>query len=308
MTLNIGGKMITNSSTNNSAMDDSMPNFPEYTLVLLLLILPIGIIGNFLLIISHIKDPLKVVKSSSSYFIFNIALVDLLSSNSLILVIFSSNNRSHNVMASLLTSWLYTVSFTLYLSLAIQRFCSVVFPLWHRVKITTRICRYWVTGIWLGSIILYGGMAIMSNTEVKIQTNLTILVLKWLMLLITQSLYIASCISIRKQNRQTQSRNELNAATERTIAIHLKNESNFIVTISIVCFIQGVSTLPFLSMAFIVIFNATTSSQKGYKKIIPSYYIWGVLGIGVNSAINVFIYIWRLPRYRKTFKKFYCDC
>ena len=197
MTLNIGGKMITNSSTNNSAMDDSMPNFP---LVLLLLILPIGIIGNFLLIISHIKDPLKVIKSSSSYFISNIALVDFLSSNSLILVIFFSNNRSHNVIAySLLTFWLYTVSFTLYLSLAIQRFCSVVFPLWHRVKITTRICRNWVIGIWLGSIILYGGMAIMSNTEIKIQTNLTILILKWLMLLITQSLYIASCISIRKQ-------------------------------------------------------------------------------------------------------------
>ena len=267
MTLNIGGKMITNSSTNNSAMDDSMPNFPVYTLVLLLLILPFGIKGNFLLIISHIKDPLKVIKSSSSYFISNIALVDFLSSNSLILVIFFSNNRSDNVIiASLLTFWLYTVSFTLYLSLAIQQFCSVIFPLWHCVKITTRICRYWVTGIWLGSVILYGGMAIMSNTEVKIQTNLTILVLKWWMLLITQSLYIASCISIRKQNRQTQSRNELNAATERTIAIHLKNESNFIVTISIVCFIQGMSTLPFLSMAFIVIFNATTSSQIDIKR------------------------------------------
>ena len=133
MTLNIGGKMITNSSRNNSAMDDSMPNFPVYTLVLLLLILPIGIKGNFLLIISHIKDPLKVIKSSSSYFISNIALVDFLSSNSLILVIFFSNIRSHNVIASLLTFWLYTVSFTLYLSLAIQRFCSVVFPLWHRM-------------------------------------------------------------------------------------------------------------------------------------------------------------------------------
>ena len=123
-------------------------------------------------------------------------------SNSLILVIFFSNNRSHNVIASLLT-FCSILSFTLYLSLAIQWFCSVVFPLWHRMKITTRICRNWGIGIWLGSIILCGGMAIMSNTEVKIQTNLTILVLKWLMLLITPSLYIASCISIRKQNRQS---------------------------------------------------------------------------------------------------------
>ena len=37
----------------------------------------VGISSNFLLIIGHIKDPLKIVHSPSSPFIVNIATVDL---------------------------------------------------------------------------------------------------------------------------------------------------------------------------------------------------------------------------------------
>lgn len=302
ISLNISGKMMTNSSS----MPNSLPNFPLYAVALLISIILTGIIGNFLLIISHVKDPLKVIKSSSSYFIFNIALVDLLSACSLIFATLSSTNTSLYGVTSSLIAWFYTVSFTLYLNLAIQRLCSVLFPLWHRVKITTRVCRYWVTGVWLASIVLDGWKVIMSKTEIKVQTDLATLVLKWLMFFITQSLYVASCLSIRKQNSGFRARNDLNAATKKTIRIHLKNESNFVVTIAIVSILQGVSSLPYLSMGFIVILDATTNLEEDYENTIPSYYIWGLLGLGVNSAINVFIYIWRLPKYRKTFKKLYC--
>lgn len=302
ISLNISGKMMTNSSS----MPNSLPNFPLYAVALLISIILTGIIGNFLLIISHVKDPLKVIKSSSSYFIFNIALVDLLSACSLIFATLSSTNTSLYGVTSSLIAWFYTVSFTLYLNLAIQRLCSVLFPLWHRVKITTRVCRYWVTGVWLASIVLDGWKVIMSKTEIKVQTDLATLVLKWLMFFITQSLYVASCLSIRKQNSGFRCRNDLNAATKKTIRIHLKNESNFVVTIAIVSILQGVSSLPYLSMGFIVILDATTNLEEDYENTIPSYYIWGLLGLGVNSAINVFIYIWRLPKYRKTFKKLYC--
>ena len=308
MALNISKKIMRNSSTKNSAIDNFIPNFPLYTVALLLLIILIGIIGNILLVVSHVKDPFKLMKSSSSYFIFNISLVDLLSPCTLILATLSLTKPSFYDVASSLIAWLYTVSFTLYLNLAIQRFCSVVFPLWYRVKITTRVCRYWVTGIWLLSAVLDGGKVIMSKTEIKVQTDLATIVLKWLMFFITQSLYIASCLSIRKQNSEFRGRNELNAATERTVRIHLKNESNFVVTIAIVSILQGVTTLPFLSMGFVVMLDAATSLKKDYKNTIPSYYIWALLGCGVNSALNVFIYIWRLPKYRKTFKKLYCHC
>ena len=57
-----------------------MTHFSVYGVVILLIICPTAIIGNLLLMIAYTKDPLKLIKYSSSYFIFNIAIVDLLSS------------------------------------------------------------------------------------------------------------------------------------------------------------------------------------------------------------------------------------
>ena len=143
---------------------------------------------------------------------------------------------------------LYTVSFTLYLSLAIQ-FCSVAFPFWYRVNVTTRVFRCWVAGIWLSNIILaFPKFTVTSHTENRLQSDVAMLVLMWLLFVITQCLCLASCISTRKQNKELQSRQDMNPATERTIKIKLRNESNFIVTIAIVCFVLGVSILPFMTL------------------------------------------------------------
>ena len=117
-----------------------------------------------------------------------------------------------------------------------------------------------------------------------------------------------SCISLRKQNRELQKRQDMNEATERTIRIHLKHQNNFILTIAIVCFISGVSILPELTMTFIISLNATTRSEQATEYVIPSYYVWGLVGFGVNCAIKVFVYIWRLSKYRKALKKLYYDC
>ena len=126
MALNISEKIMRNSSTKNSAIDNFIPNFPLYTVALLLLIILIGIIGNILLVVSHVKDPFKLMKSLSSYFIFNISLVDLLLPCTLILATLSLTKPSFYDVASSLIAWLYTVSFTLYLNLAIQWFYSAV--------------------------------------------------------------------------------------------------------------------------------------------------------------------------------------
>ena len=288
-----------------------MTNYPLHSVVYLLLICCAGIAGNIMLIIAYVRDPLKMIKSnSSSYFIFNIAIVDLLSSCLLICnIALSFRGISVPDIPRSITLMLYTVSFTLYLSLAIQRFCSVVLPLWSRVNITYRVCRRWVTTMWLANIVLeIGKVSVTSKTQIKIQLDLATSVLLWMIFFATQCVYIVSCISLRKQNRELQKKQDMNEATERTIRIHLKHQNNFILTIAIVCFISGVSILPELTMTFIISLNATTRSEQATEYVIPSYYVWGLVGFGVNCAIKVFVYIWRLPKYRKTLKKLYCDC
>lgn len=309
MALSIGGKIISNGSLNNSETVILVEKYPLYFVVLLLTIFLTGIIGNILLIIAHLKDPLKLIKSSSSYFMLNISFVDLLLSCGLMFIIISFFVSFRVDMIVGLPFLLYTVSFTLYLSLAIQRLCSVAFPFWHRVNVTTRVCRYWVAGIWLLNIILaITKFTVMSRPENRLQSDVAMLVLMWLLFVMSQCLCIASCISIRKQNKELQSRQDMNPATERTIKIKLRNESNFIVTIAIVCFVLGVSILPFLTLSLEIIVNATASPRENYQNITPEYYIRSWLGNGINSSINVFVYIWRFSKYRKTFKTLFCDC
>ena len=293
---------------NGSESDHTMFIFPLYSVVLFYLIFLTGITGSILLIIAHVKDPLKLIKSLSSCFMLHIAIADLLISRaSAFSIMLTFTDLSHLAgVAATLAFALHMVSFTLYLSLAIQRFFSVAFPLWYRVKITSCVCRWWVIAIWLvcSVLILSNVIPIVYITGIKMKLDLIMISLMYLTFLITQYCNIASCASIRKQHSQLRSRHNINAANRRTIEIHLKTETNFIVTIATISLIVGASVVPFLTMAIKIILNDL--SEKYYK--IPSHYIWGLLGLGMNSAINVFVYIWRFPKYRKTFKKLYCDC
>jgi hypothetical protein len=149
-------------------------------------------------------------------------------------------------------SLFHSVSFFMYLSLAIERFWSIAFPFWNRVNITTRICRYWVVGVWSVCAIARVGIVILKRwTDFKIQLQMAHLLFMWVMFLVTQCVYIASYISIRKQNTDIQRRDDklciMSEATARTIKLRLKNENNFLLTIAIVCFILAMTILPFLA-------------------------------------------------------------
>lgn len=289
-----------------------MTTLPSYTLGLSIPVFVTGIVGNLLLIVAHVKDPLKLIKSSSSCFIFNIAFVDLVFScaSFAVMILSFANIRHLETVVLILILYTVHVSFALYLSLAIERYCSVVYPLWHRVKITARVCHLWVFGIWSGGILLVVGYVIlMTKTGSEFHTDFVIVPSMWLMTVLTQYIYLASIISIRKQSREFQRRQGMNGGNETAIIIRMKNEKNFIALIAIVSFIQQVLACTLYTTAQLrTADNDMTWSENDYKNVALSDYSWDLLGLGVNSAINVLVYIWRLPKYRRTFKKLYCDC
>jgi Mg2+ and Co2+ transporter CorA len=129
------------------------------------------------------------------------------------------------------------------------------------------------------------------------------------LLMLTLSVYIASYISIRRQRMELHNRTGMSEITIRTAKIRLENEKNFLVTIAIVCFVLAATVLPFIIMSFTSFVEVTKRLEGDDNKFVaPSYTRWGLLLIGLNSAANVFVYLRRLPKYRKTFKKLYCDC
>ena len=314
-------KMDNHSTERNGSTNDPI-HFPNFAFALMLVINVVGVLGNVLLIVAHVKDPLRVLKSPSSHFIINIASLDaLLSGVFLVPTIFTlapikrywrRDTSYHSSILFLLNSLVCFALFGSYLSLAVERFLSVAYPLWHRVRVTTKLCRYWVIGLWLG----LGGFRLIdfALTRIKetltiIQSQLTLIVFMCILLMLTLSVYIASYISIRRQRMELQNRTGMSEVTIRTVQIRLENEKNFLVTIAIVCFALAATVLPFIIMTFVTIVNATNRSLEGddSKIAVPSYAQWGPYLISLNSAANVFVYFWRLPKYRKTFKKLYCD-
>ena len=295
---------------------------PVYVLALLATVHLTGMVGNILLIIAHFADPLKLIKSNSAVFIFSVTIADLLLSlNILILIVclepFIDDQDKLIFVEGIVMERMnifFVVLFTSYLGLAIERFCSVALPMWHRVNITIRICRYLVAGIWAVCVALEIGFLILKRLmgNINVKFHLAAIIFLWVMFLLTQFVYIASCVSIRKQSRELQMRSDVNETAVRTIKLRLKNENTFLLTIALVCFILAATILPFLTLALILIYNWTKNSvnvgEDGGGSPIPSQHVWGVAAIGVNSVLNIFIYAWRLPKYRKTFKKLYCDC
>ena len=305
----------------NNSTNGLMRSVPVFSVGLFSLIHLTGVVGNVLLIIAHMRDPLKLLKASSSLFILNIAFLDFLISCFTIMALFfsvfadGSDAVSKSTIlskADILLASFFAMSITSYLSLAIERFCSVAFPFWHRVNVTTRVCRHWVVGIWLVAIVLEVcfNVAAMHRKEFQLRTlDMAHVVFIWLMFLLTQCVYIASYRSIRNQNRELKRRGNMSETTARTIKIRLKNENNFLLTTAIICFVLAVSILPFMTISFIIILEAIISKKtENEKNDVPSYYIWSILTFGVNSSINVFVYLWRFQKYRKTFKKLFCPC
>ena len=300
---------------NGSTNYPTMSSFPDAAYASMLVINLIGILGNVLLIVAHVKDPLRLLKSPSSTFIFNIGLVDVLLSCFFLAAatralagIKKSPDWDDSLASAILHflfSLFYSTVFASYVGLAIERFLSVAYPLWHRTHITSSVCRCWVVGIWLFIAGLrLTDFVLIRTIKFTSQSQLSLIVFMCVMLLLTICFYIASYISIRKQSLKIQRRSDMNEATKRTFELRLQNEKHFLFTIAIACFVLAAAVLPFVTASFIF-FIYGMKEEKWFGN--RSYIILFVL-LFFNSSVNVFLYLWRLPKYRKTFKKLYCDC
>ena len=107
-----------------------------------------AITGNVFVIVAHLKDPLKLFQTSSSQFILNIAVVDLIAAILIAIYTFVADKTFQRTQRSVIF-FPMSLSFPSFFILSVERFCSVAFPLWHRANVTLRSCRTCVLGIWL---------------------------------------------------------------------------------------------------------------------------------------------------------------
>ena len=287
-------------------------HFPSQTsaLILQLLVTLLGIITNSLLFYAHLKDPYKILRRSSSRFIINLAIIDFLASCTLFVFSVLRFDLLTLKIAHTLTIGLHwflevctTASVASFLCLAVERFISIAYPLWYRVKITKQVYRYWIGILWL---VVVSFEAIQRAFYYSYLLTFGFLRVGFLLtgFLVANLLYLASYISLKRQRRDLCSRSTLSESNKQAIQARLNNEKRFLSTIAIVCFIFALTFLPLL--LFIFHLHMVQVGQC-LIEIVESFETWIIAVISLNFTVNAFIYVWRWPKYRKTFKKLYCN-
>ncbi|XP_046849249.1 adrenocorticotropic hormone receptor-like [Xenia sp. Carnegie-2017] len=266
----------------------------------------VGILNNFLLLYAHAKDPYKILKRC--HFIINVGVVDFIGSLLLFLYTTLVLGRVFNPEDQLLISRIsnrvvslfFAASLMSFFSLAIERFLSVVYPLWHKVHVSNKVCRYWLAGMWL----FVFTSELLQLLIKSIEFELFRVGLFFIEYCTTNMLYYATYISIVKQRKALEKRSESSHINKRAIQIRLRNEKSFLSTVAIVCVIFTVLVSP--TIVFLVFLFLKKNRLSNVAKKIIRYFPWVFVMVSLNYAINVPIYVWRLPKYRKTFKKLYC--
>ena len=270
-----------------------------------------GIIANVFLLLAIFKDPLKCFSTPTTYFIVNLAVSDLLNLAVCLTCVFliqtkygGLNELAWNIT---LLSWeiTFNLTFPSVFSLALGRCLAVSRPLWHRVRITSRVSRIWLVAVWLFNLVF----TLTSYFMYKYISSSQSLFYGLMFLLITLFVYIFAYFSIRWQHKAKVTDDTMSEQVRRTINARLKIQNRFLFTVFIINGTLILGLLPILiDYGCELRFGQSLSDILNRSNTLTAVVliVMDILFL-INFAVNPFIYYWRLPKYRKTFFAFF-DC
>ena len=265
----------------------------------------IAIIANVLLLFVIYKDPLKCFRNSTAFFIANLSIADLL--NSLFhfgeLLVSQTTYKSSfclpgrwGTFLAIFGGFVYFLTFPSVTVLALERYLSIAHPLWHHVKVTSRLCCTCIAVVWIINGVFTGMTMYLFNV-------------KGLFIgypsasyLITIIIYLLACFSIRKQHLSLGIDISRSESTKRIIKLRLKNQNCFLTTIFIINIFLTFGIIPTILGSY---FKHSLNGRKLSSGEAVLFYAADILFL-INIASNPFLYIWRLPSYKKTFLLTYC--
>ena len=283
---------MTNSTEENGGTNKEQISFIEHLVELPVIFL--AIIAQTLLILSHYKDPLHVFKNTATLFVRNIAVIDIcvafLWSIRIVLKLLGNDVK----IVSFIWVGFATLSPWAFLSLAIERFVSVGYPLWHRVRVTIPVCRKILIGTW----VLHTALHLLSGGLTP-KNNDILVFCGSLLFLSVFIVYFVTYVTLRRQGKHLERRQDLGQATSNLMKARQKQEKRFLATMAIVAFILVIAYLPIIGFNLL---KTVLNIQK-----IPEVYSTFMILLSLGLLSNPIVYLLRLPKYRKTFKVLYCN-
>ena len=257
---------------------------------------------HILLLIAFFKDPLKCFRNSGTYLVGNLAISDLLVCLLAILrsAIATSENDtlSRHPFGNFLWVYLPAVTYTSIVAISIDRFFMVAYPLQHRTGTKGKVLAAWLASIWLVSFIYPTKVLAFGEDE---NDSLVANIFGLAGTLFSAVMYALTYFKMRKQSGSI-ALDESSGTNSRTQIARILKEKRFLTTIIVIACINVVCNLP------VFLFFKIVSVQRLLKNSLASKLIKIIFSSSYyfNYTVNPFIYITRLPNYRKTFYLLYC--
>ena len=277
--------MAGSNNTEGVSFDLTHSNFPVFAITI------IGVASNVLLLVAFGKDPLKCFRNSGTYLVMNLSVTDCLTC---MLAPFSHaiTIADSRLIFEYLLQWIASASFALILAVSIDRFILVAYPIRHHALVNGKLIALWLAAAWVLSFILPVLRWIDSSTRNFKANNYVFAII---IVIFSVLFYASTYCKLKKQSRNIAS--QVSNVQSRAQQLRLLKETQFLKTIILVACIAFVCTVP--SMIFFQITDVLAVRKdilvfQTFSKIFMCLFY-------INFAVNPFIYVIRLPNYRKTF-------
>ena len=257
----------------------------------------LGLVSNVLLLVAFIKDPLKCFRNSGTYLIMNLSVSDCL-----MCLLWLLSNKTGRIFSHLILlfffHWIGGVSFVSIASISIDRFLMVASPIKHRILMNGKVMVLWISAIWIVDCVV--PLSLNASDIDKMDASLGLSTFSVIVIILSSVMYSFTYYKLKKQSKNIALQN---SSESRTQEIRILKEKRFLKTIIIIACIAFICTVPFFvlyllsnSLSFIVDDSITFKIFFSVCNLI----------FHINFAVNPFIYILRLPNYRKAFFLLYC--
>jgi hypothetical protein len=278
---------------------DNAYKFPvlNYMVAIFFAICILGAISQMFLIIAFIKDTLKCFKNSGTYLIENLAVSDFLTC---FLAPFSYCGFPE-ILSRLFRFCIWgaaAASVVTMVSISIDRFFMVVYPLKHRVVMKGKVVVVWLACIWLlGCAFPAKGLLSFLLATENITAPISMNLVGAGIAIFAAIMYGVTYYKLKKQSENLALENLSNRQQQ---ARNIK-QKRFLRTIILVACIAFACIVPSRALYH---FTTSVKDLRGEVSEIFSDASWNLFF--VNFAVNPLIYVLRLPNYRKTFYLLYC--
>ncbi|XP_068757979.1 adenosine receptor A2a-like [Montipora capricornis] len=267
--------------------------------VLATITFPMTAFGNFLVVLSVWMDPLRKLRSSpSNFIIFSMALADLLvglvTSPLHAFLAWALLHKYTNASFgfSKFFATLINISVGDILLLSIDRFFAVVTPLQYRAKVTSkRVCIVSVA-LWIYFLLFGIVFSLLRKHYALMETLYNVQIFCILICIVVINVF--TLYRFHKYSHSTKALDEQHAGVSRQMILQRERTVSKAIAIVISAFL--LCFIPWFIVQIIIYICLTCNLS-----LLILYFIAAAV-MYVNSAINPFLYAWRLPKYKQTFK------